>query len=245
MARPCVRLSPIAPDAAPVGCFGGPPLATAKLTGAHLLSFDCGLLRDEISRAVPNGTATLHASPDEDLVGAFVVVPEILDFSARPVAPEDVKSYPHLVRGQDDGQRAHWRDLETGCIPLYAYPDRSLPSVSDLLELGSARVHGWLRSLGWDPSWRYNGNLDELSPAAAEYAQLWWQDRYGSPERPRTLWSLPKGRTFATLGGWPAQRIDEPLPKGQLVVTLFADEEPRRHVVLTEGGEFAVYEENT
>ena len=68
---------------------------------------------------------------------------------------------------------------------------------------------------------------------------------YGSPEHPRTLWSLPKARTLATLGGWPTQLIDEPLPKGQLVVTLFADEEPRRHVVFTEAGRFEVYEEVT
>ncbi|HEY6559132.1 MAG TPA: hypothetical protein VI072_17735 [Polyangiaceae bacterium] len=127
----------------------------------------------------------MHASPDEDSVGEFVVVPETVDFSLRPIAPEEVKIYPTLVRGNDDGQRVHWRDLETGRIPLYAYSDRSFPSVSDLLELGSPRIHSWLRSLGWDPSWRYNGNLDKLSPAAAEYAQLWWKDPAGTSSSPK------------------------------------------------------------
>ena len=130
--------------------------------------------------------------------------------------------YPNRARADDDGQRVHWRDLETGCIPLYAYLDRSLPSVSDLL-----------------------GNLDKRSPAAAEYAKLWWQHRYGSPESPRTLWSLPKARTFATLGVWATKLIDEPWSLGQLVLTLFAGEEPRRHVVFTEEGAFAVHEETT
>ncbi len=245
MARACVRLSSIASGAPPLGCFGGPPLATAKLPGTHLLSFDCAALPAELTRAVPNGTATLHASPDEDLGAEFAVVPQSVDFSARLVAPEEVKIYPNLVRADDDGQRVHWRDLETACIPLYAYSGRSLPSVSDLLEFGTPRVHDWLRSLGWKPEWRYNGNFDKRSSAAAEYAQLWWQDRYGNSERPRTLWSLPKARTFAMLGGWPAQLIDEPLPKGQLVETLFADVEPRRHVIFSEEGGFAVCEETT
>jgi hypothetical protein len=102
-----------------------------------------------------------------------------------------------------------------------------------------------LRSLGWDPSWRYNGNLDRLSKAAADYHRMWWQDWRGPPLKPQPLRSLPKERALAVLGGWPAPLVDGELPQGRVVVTLFAEEEPRRFVVLTDDGELVVFDQIT
>ena len=41
------------------------------------------------------------------------------------------------------------------------------------------------------------------------------------------------------------QFIDDPVPEGRLLLTVFAEEEPRRHVFATEGGGFRVLDEDT
>jgi hypothetical protein len=243
MARPAVRLSSIPTGAPPVGCFRGPPLAGVTLPGRHWLSFDCRCLPADLSHSSLRGTGTLHEwLIDDDLPSRFAVIPGHVDFAARPAAREEVVTYEELIRAGKQGRFLEWLDLDTKCVPLYASPYQSLPYVSDLLIFGSPAIHTWLRSLGWDPAWRHNNNFDKRSPVAADYERLWWDYAYGyGPEEdPPLAWSLPKGRTFAILGGWPDLLIDDPLPSGRLVLTVFADGEPRRHVVLCENGRFEV-----
>lgn len=244
MARPVVRLSSIASGSKPVGRFRGPPIVGAALRGKHVLSFDCGCLPRELMHPALRGTATLHEGDGDDFPPSeFAVIDRAIDFGALPAAREQIQVYAHLATADDDGARLVYSDLETHGVPLYAHADQSLPHIGDLLERGSPRVHAWLRSLGWDPKHRYNRNLDRRSPAAAEYDRRWWQDRYDAGETPKLLWSLPRGRTFAVLGGWPTPLRDEALPEGRLLLTVFAEEEPRRQVFLTDTGSFTVLDE--
>jgi len=80
-----------------------------------------------------------------------------------------------------------------------------------------------------------NGNLDERSPLAAEYHAAWWKDIEAEREQPRTMWWLPKERTFAVVGGWLNNLMDEEFPSREPVLTVFAGEEPRRHVFVVDG----------
>jgi hypothetical protein len=229
-----------------VGCFRGPPLPGTTLGGRHVLSFDCGQLPADLSRAVGAGTLTLHADPEDcDSTSGCEVMPGGANFAARPSATELVKVHAHLARGDDDGSRYWWYELESTSVPLYAYPGVSLPSVADLLACGSPALKDWLRSIGWDSASRYNGNFDARSPAASQYHRRWWKEYRGEPESPQPLWWLPGGRTFAVIGGWPVLMIDEPPPAGALVCTVFAEEEPRRHVFLRAGGGFEWLDDGT
>ena len=197
LAKPCVRLSAVPSAAAPVGCLGGPPLDGCPLSGAHLLSFDARTLPEPSRCASLNGTITLHGGDDaEGEPSTAAVLPRSIDFSRCPAE----------------------------AVLLYAYPDRSVPCLADVIEYGSPKVHAWLESLGWKPQWRHNGNLNKLTPVAAEYEELWWGHR-----------EAPAERTVAVVGGWLFYLADETFPSREPLVTLFAGEEPRRHVFFVDG----------
>lgn len=236
LAKPCVRLSSLPSGQPAVGCFRGPPLPGSTLGGEHQLSFDLSALPEALRHPSLSGTLTLHAGDDaEGEPSTVAIVPGKFDFHSRDPAREVRRAHPELVRENDDGQRLEWEGLEAGCVLLYAYPDRSLPTVSDLLEYGSPKLHAWLASLAWEPSYRYNGNLDRRTPLAAEYSAAWWKDLEGAREQPRAAWWLPKQRTFAVMGGWLHYLMDEPFPSREPLVTLYAGEEPRRHVFMIDG----------
>jgi hypothetical protein len=236
LAKPCVRLSSLPSGSPAVGCFRGPPLPGSTLGGTHQLSFDSSALPDAWQHPGLSGTLTLHAGDDaEGEPSSAVIVPSRFDFGSRPTAHEVTRTYPQLARGGDDGQRVAWDGLETNGVPLYAHPDRSLPMVSDLLEHGSPRLHAWLASLGWDARDRYNGNLDKRTPLAAAYDAAWRKDIEGVCQQPRALWWLPKQRTFAVIGGWLHCLMDDGFPSRQPLLTLYAGEEPRRHVFVVDG----------
>jgi len=236
LAKPCVRLSSLPTERPPVGCFRGPALSGSPLALAHQLSVDLSVVPEALRQPSLRGTLTLHTGDEaEGEPSTVAILPERFDFTLRPVANEVARTHAHLIRKNDDGQRVEWEGLEINSVPLYAYPDRSLPTVSDLLQYGSPRLHAWLESLGWKPSYRYNGNLDKRTPLAAEYNAAWWKDIEGEREQPRTMWWLPKARTFAVLGGWLNYLMDEEFPSREPLLTLFAGEEPRRHVFVVDG----------
>jgi hypothetical protein len=237
LARAAVRLASIPNGSPPVGCFRGPPLPGVALAGRHVLSFDCSALPPALARVVGAGTLTLHADPEDcDQTSGCELLPGPVDFAARPAAHESVTLHAHLARGEDDGARYWWDDLEHLSVPLYAHAEVSLPPVGDLLASGSAAILAWLHAIGWDPAARYNRNFDARSTAAAEYEKRWWKQYRGKAERPKPLWWLPSGRTFAVLGGWPVLMFDDPPPAAEFVCTVFAEEEPRRHVFPVAGG---------
>jgi hypothetical protein len=248
LARATVRLSAIPSGAAPVGCYRGPAPLESPLPGQHLLSFDSTALPAPLSeRAELRGTLTLHhvGDYDEGPQTVFAVLPELVDFSTRPSVMPEVVEYDHLKRERDSGRRLVWPELDEKSVLLYAHPDRCLPNPAELVARGSERLHSWLRSIGWDPAWRFNGNLTRRSPAFAEYEKLYLNDLYGPKEDPPLLWTRPKGRTFAFLGGYPLVLMDEELPAGELVVTLLEEEEPRRHVFVSSDGTFKMLNETT
>jgi hypothetical protein len=248
LARATVRLSAVPSGAAPVGCYRGPAPLGSSLTGQHMLSFDSAALPAPLSeRAELRGTLTLHHVDDYDLgpQSVFAALPEVVDFSACPSATAEVVEYEHLKRERDPGRRLVWTGLDEKSVLLYAHPDRSLPNPAELVARGSERLHAWLRSIGWDPAWRFNNNLARKSPAFSEYQDRYWKELYGPKEDPPLLWTLPKGRTFAFLGGYPLVLMDEELPAGELVVTLLEEEEPRRHVFLRSDGTFEMLNETT
>jgi hypothetical protein len=236
LAKPCVRLSALPSGRPPVGCFRGPALPGSPLAFEHQLSFDLSVLPDAQSSPSLSGTLTLHSGDDaEGEPSTVAILPGTFDFASRPSASEVTLTHAHLARKNDDGRRVEWAGLEASSVLLYAYPDRSLPTVSDLLQYGSPKLHAWLASFGWKPSDRYNGNLDKRTPLAAEYNAAWWKDVEGKREQPRTLWWLPKERTFAVVGGWLNYLADEEFPSREPLLTLFAGEEPRRHVFVVDG----------
>jgi len=236
LAKPCVRLSSRPGTSPPVGWYRGPALPESPLAGAHLLSFDLSVVPEALRHPSLSGTLTLHAGDDaEGEPSTVAVLPATFDFGSRRSAREVTRSHAHLAGKNDDGRRVEWEELEADSVLLYAYPDRSLPTASDLVEYGSPKLHEWLNSVGWNPSYRYNGNLDKRTPLVSEYYDAWWHDFEGDPEQPRTIWSLPKERTFAVVGGWLNFLADEEFPSREPLLTVFAGEEPRRHVFLVEG----------
>ena len=248
LARVTVRLSPVPSGAAPVGCYRGPAPVASELPGQHLLSLDSSALPAPLcERRELCGTLTLHHVDDEmdGPQSVFAVLPELVDFSARPSAVPEVVEFANLKRGRDTGRRLVWPELDEKSVLLYAHPDRCLPNPAELVARGSERLHDWLRSIGWDPAWRFNNNLARRSPAFAEYAERYCNEVYGPSEDPPLLWTLPKGRTFAFLAGYPLVLMDEELPAGELVVTLLAEEEPRRHVFVSGDGTFHMLNETT
>lgn len=236
LAKPCVRLSSVPSGRPPVGCFRGPALPGSPLAGEHQLSFDLGVLPEGLRQPSLSGTLTLHSGDDaEGEPSTVAILPGAFDFTSRSVASEVTRTHAHLAKQGDDGQRVEWTGLEAGSVLLYAHADRSLPAVSDLLQYGSPELHAWLAALGWQPSHRYNRNLDKRTPLAAQYDEAWWRDVEGKREQPRAMWWLPRERTFAVVGGWLNSLMDEEFPAREPLLTLFAGGEPRRHVFVVDG----------
>lgn len=174
------------------------------------------------------------------------MIRKALASALRESAEAELRQYPDLVRNaNDDGTRLSWDGLDKRSVLLYARPDRLLPHVSELLEFGPPALLQWQPSIGWDPSWGHAPKLNELSDAPAEYARRWRRELYDKREAPHLTWYLPKERTLALLGGWPVTFHENELREGRVLCTLFADEEPRRHVLLLDSGEFSIVDEIT
>jgi hypothetical protein len=102
-------------------------------------------------------------------------------------------------------------------VRLFAHRALSLPPVDAVFRYGSPDVHGWLRSLDWDPTWAYNSNFRDPDPVAAYETE--YQEQL----------PLYAGGAHAVLGGW-----HFPWPDGdwvdlvscQLLVWTFEDSEP-------------------
>jgi hypothetical protein len=246
LARPRVRLSSIANDKAPVGCFRGGPLPGTTLSGRHVLSFHTAVVPPSLSGRFGAGTLSIHADPEDcDFTVGCEILPTVVDFAQRVVATDVVATHAHLARGDDDGRRYWWSDLDSSSVLLYAYDDRSWPYTSDLIKNGSPALQAYVRSLDWDPAQGYGKGLGARSEALKSYNQKWWRELRGEPETPQPLWWLPRERTFAVLGGWPIVLMEEPRPSDDVVCTVFAEEEPRRHIFLNAKGELECLDDST
>src|SRR6185436_5587440 len=107
-----------------------------------------------------------------------------------------------------------------------ATPARSLPPIDAVFRFGSAAVHEWLRSIGWDPEWEYNDNFPDRDVVDA-YIRTYMDQ-------------LPfySGGTHAVLGGWHFPWPDgdwSELLNSQLLVWTFEGGEPWLECWASEG----------
>lgn len=97
-----------------------------------------------------------------------------------------------------------------GSVPLCASEHCSLPPIDVVLRRGSERVARWLRSLGWDPAWGFNGNFPEPAPV----------QRY--EEEYQRSFPLYLEGWWCVVGGWPMRWPEDE-----------ADPDPDRFVLMT------------
>lgn len=234
MALPSVRLS-AEPNGAPVAYWG-----YAKQYGErvhHLLSLDLRRLVEASLDVPPNvpktGTAVLLQRADDSLSADFRLVDAPISWPDIPEAPPPVRATPtNPFTGETMGEYVIWRNLDHRAVLLWAHCDVSLPYIDDVLRYGGPRVSEWLKDIGWNPTWGYNGNFPD-SAVADEYLSTYQTSLWG--DEGRTVPCVARGRTFATIGGWPYP-LDGESSRGHLVLTAFASTEPQIEV-WSDGGE--------